>query len=436
MMLRAVLALVLLVPFAARAEVAIQKVTSPGGITAWLVQENSIPFVALNIAFEGGTSLESAEKRGGIHLMMALLEEGAGDRDARAFAEAREGLATSFGFDAFTDSVSVEAQFLTENRDASVALLRDALTNPRFDAAAIERVRAQVLAVIQGDANDANEIASATLADLAFPGHPYGSPLEGSAQTVAALTRDDIVQAHQDTLALDRIFVGVVGDISAEELGPMLDELLGGLPATGAAMPPETTYDLQGGVTVVDFPSPQSVVLFSQPGMHRADDDFLGLIVLNHIVGGSGFGSRLKDEVRVKRGLTYGIGSFPVSRDLAQQWMGQFSSSNAVVGEAIDVTRTIWADIAENGPTDAEVAAAITYITGAYPLRFDGNGRIASILTGMQMQDLPIDYIPGRNDKVRAVTADDVRRIAREVMDAEALHFVVVGQPQGVEATE
>ena len=151
--------------------------------------------------------------------------------------------------------------------------------------------------------------------------------------------------------------------------------------------------------------------------MDRADEDFLTLMVLNHIVGGGGFTAILKDEVREKRGLTYSIGSYPASRDLAQQWLGQFSSTNEVVGEAIDVTRTIWAEVAENGPTDEQVTQAITYLTGAYPLRFDGNARIAGILVGMQLQDLPIDYIPGRNDRVRAITADDVRELASELMD-------------------
>jgi zinc protease len=154
----AAIAFVLALP--AHAAVEIQEVTSPGGIEAWLVEERSIPFAAIEIRFRGGTSLDEAGKEGATNLMMALIEEGAGDMDAQAFAAAREGLAASFSFDAHGDAVSVSARFLTENRAEAVALLRTALMEPRFDEAAIERVRAQVLSGIRSDATDPNRIAS------------------------------------------------------------------------------------------------------------------------------------------------------------------------------------------------------------------------------------------------------------------------------------
>ena len=419
----------------ARAEVNIQSVTSPGGITAWLVEEHSIPFVALEIRFRGGASLDPADKRGVTNLMTGLLEEGAADMDARAFSRAQEELATSFDFDLSRDSLSVSARFLTENRAASVALLRAALQEPRFDDAAIERVRGQVLSVIQSDLKDPYDIAADAFAKMAYGDHPYAFATNGTAESVTALTRDDLLAAHRAVLARDRIYVGAVGDITAQELGALLDELLGDLPATGAPMPPRAEVSIPPGVTVVDFATPQSVALFGQPGIAQSDPDFFAALILNQILGGGSFESRLMNEVREKRGLTYGVYSYLMTRDLANVYMGQVSSANDRIAQAIAVIRDEWAKAEAEGVTEQELRDAKTYITGAYPLRFDGNVPIANILVGMQMLGLPIDYIATRNDKVEAVTMADIKRVAQELLEPENLHFVVVGQPEGLETT-
>ena len=432
-MIRLALALTLfLAALPARAEVAIQEVTSPGGITAWLVEEHSIPFMALEIRFKGGASLDAPGKRGASNLMVALLEEGSGTLDARGFAEARDSLAASFEFDIYDDAMSVSAKMLTENRDQAAALLRDALVRPRFDADAVERVREQVQSVIRSDEKDPDDIAGATFDALAFGDHPYGSSLNGTADSVAALTRDDLVEAQARIMARDRIFVSAVGDITPEELGALLDDLLGDLPATGAPMPPDVPFGLGGGVTVVEFETPQSVALFGQPGITRDDPDFFAAYLMNLILGGSNFEARLMEEVREKRGLTYGIYSYLVPKDHSEMLLGSVSSANDRIADAIAVIRDVWRDMAENGVTAEELDAAKTYLTGAYPLRFDGNGPIANIMVGMQMQGLPIDYIATRNDKLNAVTLDEVNRVARDLLDPDALHFVVVGQPDGV----
>lgn len=436
-MIRVVLsaALSLLLAFPAQAAVEIQEVTSPGGIEAWLVEERSIPFAAIEIRFRGGASLDARGKDGAINLMMSLLEEGAGGMTAREFAEARESLATSQEFRAFGDAVSVSARFLTENRDEAIALLRKALTEPRFDEDAIERVRAQVLSVIRSDANDPNRIASRTFDTLAYGDHPYARPRMGTVASVTALTRDDIVEAHARAIARDRVYVAAVGDIGPEELGTLLDDLLAGLPEEGAPIPPEAKFLLPGGVSVVSFDTPQAVALFGHTGIARDDPDFFAAFVANEIFGGSGFQSRLMQEVRVARGLTYGIGSWLMDMDLSQLIMGQVATANDRMAETIEVVKSEWARIAAEGVTEEELEAAKTFLTGAYPLRFDGNRRIASILVGMQMNGLPVDYVVTRNDKVNAVTLEDIARVVQRIYRPEDLHVVVVGQPVGVEPT-
>ena len=423
----------LLLAFPAWAEIDIQEITTPGGFDAWLVEEQGIPFVALELRFKGGASLDREGKRGAVNLMMGLLEEGAGDMDARAFAERTEELAARFSYDAYDDAVSVSAKFLTENRDEAVALLRETLINPRFDEDAIERVRAQVQSSIRSDLKDPNTIVSAAFDAAAFGDHPYGSSPDGTLESIAGLTREDLVAAHEGTMRRDNVYIGAAGDISAEDLSALIDDLLGDLPDTGWAQPGPAEFALQGGINVVPFATPQSVALFGHEGIERDDPDFFAAYVMNVILGGGGFESRLMDEVREKRGLTYGVYSYLVTKDHAALYLGRVASANDRIAEAIAVIRDEWTKLAIEGATQAELDQAKTYLTGAYPLRFDGNGPIADILVGMQMDGLPTEYVVNRNAKVEAVTLDDVKRVAKRLLRPENLHFTVVGEPEGLD---
>ncbi len=431
-----VLLLALAAALPARAAVEVQEVTSPGGIRAWLVEERSIPFTALEIRFRGGSALDAPGKRGAINLMVGLLEEGAGDMDARAFAEAREALAASFSYRAYDDAVAISARFLTENRNEAVALLKTSLTDPAFAPDALERVRGQVLAGIRASRTDPADIAGQTFDRLAWGDHPYGSSSDGTEESVQALTREDMFEAWRRVFGRDRIYVAAVGDISAEELGALLDELLGELPAEAAPMPERAEYLLTGGVTVVPFDTPQAVALFGHRGIRRDDPDYIPAYILNEVFGGSGLESRLMGELREKRGLTYGVGTFLMPMEFGELIMGQVRSENSRIAESVEVIRQQWAKVAAEGITEQELEDAKTYLTGAYPLRFDGNAPIARILVGMQMIGLPKDYIKTRNDQVRAVTLEKINEVARRLYRPEELRFVVVGRPEGLEPTD
>lgn len=419
----------------AQAGVDVKEIETEGGLSAWLVEDHTIPFVALELRFRGGTSLDAPGKRGAVNLMTALLEEGAGELDARAFTRETEALAASFSYDASADAVSISARFLSENRDQALALLRETLVSPRFDEEAIERVRAQVLASIRSDQTDPSSIASLAFATLIYGDHPYGSSSDGTLDSVAALTRDDLVQAHKGALSRDRLYISAVGDITEDELGAILDTLLRDLPETGLPLPEAAHLNLPGGTKVVDFETPQSIAMFAQPGIAREHPDFFAAFILNHILGGGGFESRLMQEVREKRGLTYGVYSYIADRDQADIWMGQVASANDRVAEAVEVIAAEWERIRTEGVSAQELEDAKTYLTGAYPLRFDGNATIARISVGMQMDGLGTDYIVTRNDQVNAVTLDQINRVAQELLDPARLTFVVTGQPEGLSNT-
>ena len=379
----------------------IQQITSPGGIKAWLVEDHSIPFTALSLMFKGGASLDAPDKRGAVNLMTALLEEGAGERDSVQYAEAVEALGARFGFDVGDDALTVSARMLTENRDQAADLLHQALTRPRFDADAVERVRAQVQSVIRSEATDPQAIASKELARQAWGDHPYATSINGTAATVAALTRDDLVDAAARVMARDRVVIAAAGDIDARDLGLLIDRILGDLPAKGTAPLPEpATLDLSGGFTVIDWDSPQTVVTFAQAGLPISDPDYFAAVVADHILGGGGFSSRLMDQIREKRGLTYGVGTGLANGLFGQTWQGGMASANEKVAEAVGLIRSEWDRFARDGVTQAELDNAKTYLTGEYPLRFDGNAKIAGILAGMQLIGLPADYVNTRNSRV------------------------------------
>ncbi len=411
----------------------IQEVTSPGGITAWLVEDHSIPFIALEIDFLGGAALEDAAETGTAYFLSGLFDEGAGDYDASAYQRQMRDVAAEFSFDAYRESISVSARFLTEYRDESIELLRLALQEPRFDPDRVDFVRNQILAILADRASAPNDIASDTVNRLAFGDHVLGRPIEGNEESVRIRTRDELEQFRQRALTRNGAYIGVAGDINPEELGILLDELLGGLPLDAPELPPAPDYRLGGGMTVIEFPTPQSTVVFMQEGILRNDEDFLTAYVMNEILGSPSYTSRLQKEVREERGLTYGIASFLGAHSTVGFVTGRFSTENQSVHEAVEVVAEIWRGLANDGVDEAELSRVKTYLIGAYPLRFDGNGSIASILASMQRDDLPITYVENRNTMIDQLTPDDVNRVAARILRPDDLHFVIVGQPEGLD---
>lgn len=433
MMHRALAALALLVaPVWAQAAAPIQRVVSPGGIEAWLVSEPAIPMVALEISFDGGAALDPEGQEGVANFLAAMLEEGAGDFDAVAFAEARQTTGMRLSFSSGRESLSVSARMLTETLDDSLALLRLALHAPRFDAEPMRRVRGQILSSLRSDEANPRSLASEAWFAAAFPGDAYGRKADGTLDSVAALTPDDLRAAQARLLTRTGMKIGVVGAIDAEALGPLLDTLLADLPEGAARAVEPVAVAVGGGIEVVPFDVPQSTVLFGHAGPMRDDPDFMAAFVLNHILGGGGFSSILMQEVRERRGLAYGAYAYLATLDRAGLMLGGVGTANERVAESIAVIREQWQRVAEGGITQEQRDAAVRYLTGAYPLRFDSNAAIARILVGLQRDGFPIDYPEIRNSLVEAVTLEDIHRVAARWLKPDDLFFVVVGQPQGL----
>jgi len=410
----------------------IKELRTSTGINFWLVEERSLPFISLEIKFRGGASMDEHNSRGAINFMTALLEEGSGSLDAQSFSRERDSIAASFEFDVGRDDLSVSSRFLSETKKKAITLLRDALTKPRFDLEAIDRVRKQIVSVIESNEKNPKKIANSELFRLTFTDHIYSFDIFGDKEKIKNLSRDDLILAHKISLNSDRASIAIVGDIGEKEAIEMLEELFRGIPKSSKALPlrAEAQFDL--GVKVIKYPSPQSVVMFTLKGIERTDKDFFEAYILNHILGGGGFSSRLMREIREKRGLTYSVNTSLAQYDHSELYLGMFQSSNDKVASALDILRSELSNMAIKGVTDEELQAAKKFLIGAYPLRFDGNVRIAKILASMQFIGLKKDYIESRNDKIEAIKSSDIARVAKRLFSSKNFTIVIVGEPQGL----
>ncbi|MEX2296498.1 MAG: pitrilysin family protein, partial [Dongiaceae bacterium] len=388
---------------------------------------------SISFAFRGGGATDPAGQEGLAQFVAGLLNEGAGELDSQAFQNRIADLSIDLEFSAGRDEFRGSIRMLTENADEAVDLLHLALTEPRFDEDAIERNRGQLLTVLATNATDPGEIAARTWRETAFPDHPYGRPPEGTPQTIALLGAEDFRGFVGRHFARDNLVVGVVGDLDAETLGPLLDRLFGDLPAT-ADLPtiPETTPEGAGRVLVVERPIPQSVVIYGGPAIKRDDPDFYVAAILLEAVGG-GFGSRLTESVREERGLAYSVGASLATYEHAGLVLGQAATRNERVAEMIALINEAFADVAANGLTDEEIADARSYIVGSYPLRMTSSMSTAGALISIQLAGLPIDYVEHRAELFDAVTSEDVKRVAARLLDPANMLYVVVGTPVGVE---
>jgi len=422
-------------PAAEVVDVKIQHVTSPGGIEAWLVENHANPLIAMRFAFRGGAAQDPLGKEGLAYFVSGMLDEGAGPLRSIAFQEREQALAMRMEFNASRDVMLGNLQTLSVNEDEVFDLLRLALTEPRFDEDAVERVRAQILAGLKFDENDPATVASVAWDRLAFNNHPYGRPIKGAKASVAVISSEDLRDYTRRVFARDKLKISVVGDIDAEALGKLLDRVFGDLPAQSELAPVADASPPFGPTReIIEMDVPQSVAQFGHRGIARKDDDFIAAYLLNYIIGGGGFSSRLMEEVREKRGLAYSVHSNLYPYQHGSVFVGNVATKNEAVGRSLEVIESELKRLAEQGPTAEELDGATNYLTGAYALRFDSSASIANQLLWIQIEDLGIDYVDCRNALIESVTLDDIKRVAKRLIEADRLITTIVGKPVATKA--
>lgn len=416
----------LLLATPAAAEVKFQEVTSAKGVTAWLVEDYSVPLITIRFAFDGGTTQDPVGKEGLANLMTYLFDEGAGDLDSDAFQIKLDDAGAEQSFAADADTIYGGMRMLADQRDEALGLLKLAIQSPRFDQNPIDRMRAQVVSGIVAASQSPETAAQQQWSEALYGTHPYARRSQGTLETVKGLTADDLRTMHKALFARSNLHVGVVGAIDADTLKTVLDNLFGDLPADPVLVPvpditPRLGQDLQ-----VPYDLPQASISLAFPGIKRDAPDFLAAYLMNTILGGEGFSSRLFDEVREKRGLTYGISSSLSSAQHSDLLVIGTQTRADRTSQTLGVVRDVIAGMAKDGPTEAELASAKRYVIGSYAISELGSSvSIASTLVGLQLKGLGIDYLSRRADLINAVTLDQVKAAAAKLLSAKPAMLIL-----------
>jgi zinc protease len=424
-----------LVAFAAPVRTAqaveIQEVTSPGGIKAWLVEDHTVPLVALNFSFEGGSAQDPAGKEGLTRLLAATLDEGAGGLDSETFQAQLEDLAVSISFSTGKDRFYGSLRTLTPTLQEATDLLALAVNQPRFDDAPVERMKAQLVTRARRNESDPDAIAGRSLARAMFGEHPYARPTLGTTGSLEQLTPADLEIHHEKLLARDGLTIGVVGAIDAEALAAILDKVFADLPERADLVPVAELAPSFGNTVSDDLAVPQTTILLGLPGLKRNDPDYQAAYVMNHILGGGTFTSWMYQEVREKRGLSYSTGTSLSPYAHTGLLIASAATKADRAGETVEVMLNQLQRMAEDGPLEEELRAAKQYLTGSYALRFDSSGKIARQLVALQNADLGIDYFDRRNSEIEAITLADIQRVAKRLLAEKNPTIVTVGPKQG-----
>lgn len=431
----AALACLLVFALPARSDVNIQEVRLEKGITAWLVEDYTVPIITLRFAFEGGSSQDPIGKEGLANLMSGLFDEGAGDLDSDAFQEKLDDVGAEMRFSSSRDAIYGGMRVLAEDRQAAFDLLGLAIAQPRFDQQPIDRIRSQIVTGIDAAERDPNAQAGKQWARAIYGDHPYARPDEGTEQSLAGITAADLRAFRKSLFGRGGLHVAVVGAVDAETLKGDLDRLFGDLPERQDLKPVQQADLRLGQEMSVTYDLPQTSIQMAFPGIERTDPDFYAAMLMNEILGGGTFTSRLFEEVREKRGLAYSVGSGLSNRRYSASLGISTATRSDRASETVQVIRDVIGQMVNEGPSEAELEAAKKYMIGAYAINnLNSSGAVASTLVELQLAGLGRDYISRRPALLEAVSVEDVKRVAKRLLSAEPAIMRVGPGPGKAEA--
>lgn len=415
----------------------IQTITTPGGVKAWLVEDHSVPLISLKFAFSGaGTVLDPDNKQGLVQLLSNTMDEGAGDLDSQTFQKALADHSIGLGYNASRDDFSGSLLSLTRYKGKAFDLLHLSLTAPRFDAEPVQRMKDANISRIRSSMSDPDWMAARLMYDTAYAGHVYARNSGGTISGLQAVTPDDLRDFARTHLSRDRLLVAVAGDIKKDELIPVLDRIFGNLPATSPVIPiPDTKIQNSGSLTLLKKDLPQTMIQMAQTGINHKDPDWHAAQIMNFILGSSGFGSRLMEEIREKRGLTYGIYTGLSTLNHIDTMSLQTSTRNDKAKEVLDLIHAEWSRMKTTDITPQELADAKAYLIGSMPLSLTSTDNISDMMLSLMLDDLPDTYLDTADEKISAVSIADVRRVANKLLTPDGLITILVGNPSGITPT-
>ena len=406
----------------------IQEFTTPKGIKVWLVESPSLPIISAQVSFAGGSAYDTVDKLGLAQFSAGLLDEGAGDMDASAFALAMEEKGIGLGAGVDTLNFKVNLKTLAEHKQSAFDLLGLMLTKPQLTKDSAERVRAAQLSGIKRGQEKPDYVASRKLSELVFGNHPYARPSAGELWTVENLTARDARRFLNTTLTRNNMQVSVVGQTTPADIAPLIDKALGDLPKGKARQAIPAPTEQAAAKMHIPRDVPQSTLRLGHLGNERTDELYFPTLLMNHILGGGGFSSRLVEEVREKRGLSYSVYSYfsPLPGKGAFILGAQTEHENTE--QVIDLMKAEMVKLQQQEVDDKTYQDAMDYMLGSFPLRLDSNSKILGYLDFMQTENLGIDYLDNWQERMEAVTKADIQAAAKKFLKPDDLKVIIVGQ--------
>lgn len=410
------------------AAVKIEHWVAPSGARVYFVETRTLPIIDVQVDFAAGAARDPVDRAGLAQLTRGLMDLGAGDMDESAIAERLADLGARLGGGADTDRASVSLRTLADadKRAAAFEIMRQVIAEPRFPDEVFERERARTLAALREALTRPETIASRAFWSGLYGTHPYGS--QPTAESLSAISVDDLRSFHATHYVARAAAVTIVGALSRREAEALAQQLTAALPA-GEKLPATAEVSLPKFAEVhLPHPAAQAHIHLGLPALKRGDPDFYALIVGNYTLGGGGFVSRLMKEVRDKRGFAYSVYSYFAPMQVAGPFQIGLQTKRAQAGDALKVTREVLQQFLAEGPSEAELAAAKANIVGSFPLRLDSNRKILDNVATIGFFSMPLDYLDTYAEKVRQVTAADVRAaFARHVRQENLVTVVVAG---------
>jgi zinc protease len=410
----------------------IKRWTAKNGMTLVLVERHSLPTVNVEVLVKAGSVYDPEDKAGLAFLTAALLDEGTASRSSVQIAEEIDFIGASLAASADTDYSSISLQVLKKDVKVGFDLLSDIVTHPVFPADDVERMRQQALGGLIADKDEPGIVAEKAFDRLVFGAHPYHRPVEGTEETVPKIQRQDIVGFHSAYYRPNNTIMAIVGDLTQEEVEALVKLFLSGwekkkIPAIQI---PKAPYPTPRKVEIIDKDLTQANILLGHLGIERANPDFYAVVVMNYILGGGGFSSRLLTVIRENQGLAYSVDSAYDARYYPGSFMVSLQTKNTTANTAIQEVIKQIQQIRTSPVTDQELDEAKSYLAGSFPLRMDTNAKMARLLSFVEYFNLGLDYFDHYPRYIQNVTQADVLRVAKKYLDPERFVLVAVAKQQ------
>ena len=401
---------------------------------AWLVNDNNLPIVAIKFAFKAGSGIDFKGKKGTANLTASLLDEGAGNYSAKEFKKVLADNSITLNFSVSHDNFYIDLYTLKENLDLSFQLLDLALTNPIFELEEVNRIKGNIKLILEESYKDPDEIASRIFREVLFEDHPYKYNTLGVLEDIDKIEKQDLELFLKTNLRLDNFYVAASGDINETELKKYLKKYFKKFDKKNKITSniPIHKKKIEPNIYLHKKDLRQSTIMFVGEGISRNDPYFYPAYVMNYILGGGGFFSKLTTEIREKRGLVYSVYSYLYRYDKYNFFSGGAGTSNENVDKVIKIIKEQIMKVKKEGVTEEELKNAKNYLINSYVLRLDSNKKVASILLNTQMDGLNIDFFEKRNDYINSVSLEDIKKIANRILDENEIFFLVIGNPSNL----